>query len=72
MVDAAALHRAAERVGTEAGTPAMDALAAAGAEFIRTSNLTDEQGRPFIIRDPQALGYGIMLGYLAAREEFGA
>jgi hypothetical protein len=72
MIDAAALHRAADRVGTEAGTPAMDALADAGAEFIRTSDLADEYGVPFIVRDPAALGYGIMLGYLAALEEFGA
>lgn len=68
MIDAAALHRAADRIGAEAGTPAMDALADASAEFLRTSNLADEEGTPFVIRDPRAFGYGIMLGYLAALE----
>lgn len=71
MIDAEALHRAAERVGNEAGTPDMDALADAGAVFITESDLTDETLTPFT-PDPQALGYGIMLGYLAAREELGA
>lgn len=65
MIDAAALHRAAERVSAEVGTSAMDALAKAGADFLRESTLSDEYGTPFVIRDPQALGYGIMLGYLA-------
>lgn len=69
MIDAEALHRAAERVGRERYTPSMDALAAAGAQFIRESNLTDEYGTPFVVRDPQTLGYGIMLGYLAALED---
>lgn len=68
MIDVAALHRAADRVGDEAGTPAMDALAAASAEFIRTSDLADECGVPFVFRDPAAFGYGIMVGYLAAME----
>jgi hypothetical protein len=67
MIDAAALHRAADRVGDEAGTPEMDAIADAGAEFIRTSDLTDEYGVGFYV-DPPSLGYGIMLGYLAATE----
>lgn len=67
MIDAAALHRAADRVGDEAGTPEMDALAAAGAEFVHTSDLSDELGVPFMVDGP-SLGYGIMLGYLAAME----
>lgn len=71
MIDAAALHRAAERVGHEYGTPAMDALAQAGAKFIRSSALADEHGVAWEITDTQAIGYGIMLGYLAAREELG-
>jgi hypothetical protein len=69
VIDADALHRAAGRVGAGAGTPAMDALAGAGAQFLQESHLADEHGTPFVVRDPQALGYGIMLGYLAAREE---
>jgi hypothetical protein len=68
MIDASALHRAADRVGAEAGTPFMDAVAAAGADFIQASALTDEYGVPFVVDGP-SLGYGIMLGYLAAREE---
>lgn len=70
MIDAAALHRAAERVGDEAGTPGMDALAQAGAEFIADSRLSDEWGTEFVVADPRAVGYGIMLGYLAALDEF--
>lgn len=67
-IDAAALHRAAERVGNEAGTADMDALASAGADFLRTSDLADEYGVPFVPDGP-SIGYGIMLGYLAATEE---
>jgi hypothetical protein len=67
MIDADALHRAADRVSDEAGTPAMNALAAAGAEFLRTSELSDEFGVTFTVDGP-SLGYGIMLGYLAATE----
>jgi hypothetical protein len=59
MIDAEALHRAAARVGSEYGMPEMDALARAGGDFIQSSTFTDTQ----------ALGYGIMLGYLAALEE---
>jgi hypothetical protein len=68
VIDAAALHRAADRVGDEAGTPAMDALAAAGAQFIQESYLADEFNVPFQVHT-QSVGYGIMLGYLAARED---
>jgi hypothetical protein len=67
MIDVDALHRAADRVEREAGTPAMDALAAAGAEFLWTANLTDEDGVPLTFDGP-SIGYGIMLGYLAAVE----
>jgi hypothetical protein len=70
MIDAAALHRAADRVGTEAGTPAMDAMADAVADFIEGSMLTDEFHVPFMADTP-SLGYGVLLGYLAALEEFG-
>jgi hypothetical protein len=70
VIDAAALHRAADRVGQEAGTPAMDALAAAIAEFLRESALSDEAGVPFRPDGP-SIGYGAMIGYLAAREQFG-
>jgi hypothetical protein len=68
VIDAAALHRAADRVGDEAGTPLMDALAQAGADFIRESAVSDEFAVPFHLDTP-SLGYGIMLGYLAARED---
>lgn len=59
------LHIAADRIGGEMYTPTMDALAAAGARFIAESDLHDEYAAPFIIRDPSALGYGVMLGWLA-------
>lgn len=68
MIDAEALHRAADRIGAEAGAPLMDAVAEAGAEFLRTSNLADEHGVTFVVDGP-SLGYGIMLGYLAAVED---
>jgi hypothetical protein len=68
VIDADALHRAAERVGTEYGTPAMDELAEAAAEFLGELTLTDEDGTPFEAHGP-SLGYGVMIGYLAAREE---
>lgn len=64
-IDAEALHRAADRVEHEVGTPAMDALAAAGAEFLHSADLTDEYGVAFVPDGP-SIGYGIMLGYLAA------
>lgn len=67
MIDAAALHHAADRIGSEAGTPAMDAVATAIAEFLQTSNLTDEYGVEFVPDGP-SIGYGAMLGYLAASE----
>jgi hypothetical protein len=68
MIDAEALHRAADRVGAEAGTWAMDALADAGARFLRESDIADELGNVHTFDGP-SLGYGIMLGYLAAIEE---
>jgi hypothetical protein len=61
MIDAAALHRAADRVGDEAGTPAMDAMADAVATFIREAFMTDELGVPFTVDGP-SFGYGILLG----------
>jgi hypothetical protein len=67
MMDAAALHRAADRVGSEAGTPEMDELAEAVADFIQSSSVTDEFGVAFAVDGP-SLGYGVLLGYLAARE----
>lgn len=68
MIDAAALHRAAERVGAEAFTPDMDAIMRESARFVHESRLADEYGTEFVIRDPQAVGYGVVLGYLAAQE----
>lgn len=68
MIDVEALHRAADRVGNEVGSPMMDQLAAAGAEFLHASNFSDEFDTT-IKFDRASLGYGIMLGYLAALEE---
>jgi hypothetical protein len=59
------LHRAADRIGAEGGTPAMDALADVAAQFLRGSDLTDEYGTPVHFTPSQALGYGILLGWLA-------
>jgi hypothetical protein len=70
MIDAAALHRAADKVWNQVHTPTMDALAEAGAVFLDESRITDEFEN--IKRfHPESLGYGIMLGYLAAQEEMG-
>ena len=72
MIDAEALHRAADQVWREDRTPEMDALADAAARFLQQSDLIatgppdpDYEWTP----DTQALGYGVMLGYLAAQEE---
>ena len=61
------LHDAAERVQHEAGSVEMDTLALAGAAFLHESKITDEAGRPvpFDVENATALGYGIMLGWLA-------
>jgi hypothetical protein len=40
------------------------------ADFIEGSMLTDEFHVPFMADTP-SLGYGVLLGYLAALEEFG-
>lgn len=66
-IDVDALHRAADRVGSEAGTPGMDELADAVADFIQASFMTDELGVPFTVDGP-SFGYGILLGYLAAKD----
>lgn len=61
------LHTAADCVANEAGTPRMDAIATAGAQFMRESHLTDEYGKavPFTEAEHVAFGYGILLGWLA-------
>jgi hypothetical protein len=59
------LHAAADRVAAEAGTTSMDALANAGAVFLRETDLTDEDDVPVAFTVEQAIGYGIMLGWLA-------
>ena len=59
------LHAAADRIETESRTPPMDALAAAGAVFLRETDLSDEYGVPVAFTVEQAIGYGIMLGWLA-------
>jgi hypothetical protein len=63
------LHRAADRIGNEVGTPEMDALADAVADFLHGSDLTDEYGVAFTPDGP-SIGYGVMLGWLA-RERLG-
>jgi hypothetical protein len=71
-IDTAALHRAADRIGTEAPSPLMNALADAGARFLRESEIhAHERGDELmesIVFDPKAIGYGVMLGFLAATE----
>lgn len=64
----ARLHAAADRVGDERYTPPMDALADAGAIFLRESDLSDEHGVPTVLTVEQAIGYGIMLGWLAQED----
>ena len=60
------LHRAADRLGAEAPSPLMDELAEAGARFLRESNIwTDGGVTPVELTVEQALGYGVMLGWLA-------
>jgi hypothetical protein len=68
VIDAAALHRAADRIA-EASSE-MDQLAAAGAQFIAETDLWAVGPDPteLVELDRQSLGYGIMLGYLAAQE----
>ena len=63
----ALLHDAADRVGDERYTPSMDAIAFAAGDFLRDSQLTDEHDVPvpFTTANSTALGYGIMLGWLA-------
>jgi hypothetical protein len=70
VIDAEALHRAADRIGTEGGMPWMDQLAAAGAQFIDETDLWTYGPDPSerVPLDRASLGYGIMLGYLAAIE----
>lgn len=68
MISAEDLHDAAELIA-DAGFE-MDQIAAAGAQFLRESEIRAfEQGAVSgpIYFDPAAVGYGIMLGYLAAR-----
>jgi len=60
----AELHRVADRIGAEVGTPEMDVLADAAADFLHGSDLTDEYGVTFEPDGP-SIGYGIMLGWLA-------
>jgi hypothetical protein len=72
VVDVEALHRAADRIWEERGSAEMDALAEAIGEFIRTSDVTSMRGdgseaEPLFI-EPKSLGYGVMVGFLAARE----
>lgn len=70
-LDAGALHRAANEIAT--ATPLMDQIAMAAAQFLRESEIhAFEPGKDELLEaidfDPRALGYGIMLGYLAANE----
>lgn len=67
-----ALHDAAERIANEAGTQYMDDLAnkvgAEGLRFLAESDLSDENGVPFVVDSP-SFCYGVTLGYLAALED---
>lgn len=64
------LHEAANRIGDEAPSPEMDTLANAGATFLAESDLSDETGTPIVLTPPVAIGYGIMLGWLAREAAF--
>lgn len=71
-LSADSLHRAAEQIST--ATPSMDRIATAIAAFLHESDFhaADYPDQPVELTehlhfDPRALGYGIMLGYLAGR-----
>jgi hypothetical protein len=71
VVDVQALHRAADRIWEERYSEDMNALARAIGDFIATSELAtvgrDGTAEPWTV-EPQSLGYGVMVGFLAARE----
>jgi hypothetical protein len=69
MIDEEALHRAADKVWDEVHDPEMTALAQAAADFLNGSTITESGTMTELHFDRKALGYGIMLGYLAAQEE---
>lgn len=59
------LHEAADRLGTEPPTDEWQALADAGGLFLQESTLWDEGGEQLVLSSSEALGYGVMLGWLA-------
>jgi hypothetical protein len=59
------LHAAADAIRLKAYTPAMNMVAGAVAEFLHSSDFHDETGRELTF-DPKSVGYGVMLGWLAA------
>jgi hypothetical protein len=65
MITSEDLHRAADYIDQAVQSPELDALTQAGAAFIMTTNLTTEDGTKLNL-DPPSVGYGIVLGYLAA------
>jgi hypothetical protein len=73
VISARDLHRAADRAPDE--TALLDQLAAAGAQFLRESQIHAYERRDDLLSmmeaiefDPRAFGYGVLLGYLAANE----
>lgn len=73
-LSAESLHRAAEQIAT--ATPRMDQIAGAIAEFLHESSFhaAEYPDQPLALTehitfDPQAVGYGVMLGYLAGLRE---
>jgi hypothetical protein len=69
VIEAEALHRAADRIDNEAHGPELDGIAAAIADFLNgfTLHLDTPAGRVYDL-DPASLGYGVMIGLLAAQE----
>jgi hypothetical protein len=66
---AVALHEAADYIAAHAPRPDLDALAEAGSRFLESSDLEalDTDGTTETLNlNRQSLGYGVMLGYLAA------
>jgi hypothetical protein len=67
MIDAAALHRAADEAWADiqAGTLVSREIAAAAPQFVRETNLwalPDKGEGPFPL-EPRSVGYGVLLGW---------
>jgi len=62
------LHGAADRIWAERNTPEMDGLVEAIGVFLRETDLNavaEDGGGEEWVPDPQSVGYGAMLGWLA-------